>query len=120
MLSLQRRLFMTLDIHSLILLYFLLCHPPQKRSLPINTAVISMGDPKQCTHLTKNQPASQPVTRVVMTLLLSSSVYTEFGKKRDGPSKKKTHIILYLRVPKAKAKVHVLMCQAFFPLLYLR
>lgn len=68
--------------------------------------------------LDKNQPASQPVTRVVMTLLLfSSSVYTEFGKKSDAPPKK-THIILYLRVPKAKPKVHVLMCQAFFLLLY--
>lgn len=81
------------------------------RTLPINTAVISMEDPKQCNHLTKNQLASQPV----MTLLLSSSsVYTEFGKKSDGPSKKKTHIILYLRAPKAKAKVHVLYVPSTF------
>lgn len=84
------------------------------RSLPINTAVIN-GRSQAVQSLGKNQLASQPVTRPVMTLLLSSSsVYTEFGKKSDGPSKKKTHIILYLRVPKAKAKVHVLYVPSIF------
>lgn len=57
---------MTLDLHPLMFLHFLLY-----REAYLSILLLSMEDPKQCNHLTRaSQPASHSASHDPLTLLL--------------------------------------------------